>query len=212
MNKKIIWKTTKTLLIAIPVLLLAFVIFLLGWLRERKFADYRQFFADHQQELTLYSDAFLEQNDIVRITRTQDFDGIGYSVNTKSGDTYSESAYISFTVPYWEDTFWRTADISKIRGDAMASPDQTLGSLLAANGITEEEFLKWRSFLEKHDFICIERVYGEEGVVDIYKTSWCGFEHRKGTGTDFGYGTEYMDVLNDYWIYFDEDGINHSNQ
>lgn len=198
-------KVLKAVSMAVTAFLLIIVVFLLGWLRERKLADYKQFFADNQSELTLYADAFLGQNNIMAVSRSRDIDGMGYRLRTKKDDM----SYISFTVPYYEEAFWANADFSKIHGNA-GSSHLILNSFLAANGITEEEFLRWRAFLAKYDFLSISQANKKDSqMTEIEKTSWSGFEYRKETDVPFGYGTCYMSVLNDYWIYFDEDGIDH---
>ena len=193
-------------MIAIPALLAVIVVFLLSWLRQRDVVDYKQFFSDNQQELTLYADAFLEQDCIGGISRFRNFNGVNYNVIVKNDVTYGKTARISFTVPYWEKPYWKVSDISGIRADYWY-PNMTLGSFLTANGITEEEFLKWRAYLTDNDFLAIGGVYGEENMLEISKTNWSGFLYRKDPGLDFGYAPSFIDMLNDNWCYYNEQGI-----
>lgn len=85
----------------------------------------------------------------------------------------------------------------------------TLAQFLEDNNISQDEYLKWRSILAKHNFMCIMRDHpftDNENFVTFEITSQTGFVYRKKYAV-FPEDSQIFQVLSDKWGYYDFDGI-----
>lgn len=200
-------KLWKALLLGTAAIIIVAIVLLLGWMSEWDI-NYQRFFADNEQVLTLYADQFLDQANILDISRHRIYDGIYYGIDAKNHMKGDLGPYMSFTVPYNEERFWEQADITKIKG-FRASAEKTFGQFLQDNDISKEEFEKWRAFLAKYNLVYVSRDHEAE-LIDIGATSNTGFLYRRHTDVSFGYGPKYIEVLNENWAYYDEHGVHNS--
>lgn len=194
----------KTLIFLITAIIIAIIAVSFARVRERKI-DYEQFFRDHQEEMTIYAEQFLEQPNIKVIGRFKSLYGFFYNMYA-APNSDEEEPYISFGGPYNEVRFWKEPDLAKIKSGS----EITLEQFLENNEIPQDEYLKWRAILAKHNFSRIMRInpFGDdENSVTFQITSGTGFLYRTNDGAAFPHSGSIFKVLNENWGYYDEDGI-----